>query len=80
MTCGDSGAALSQEVGAGATEHVVAPELPRVGTRELWPRDTWPHLSYPEPGLGSWRHGRCGNTQAASVGWHNPILSTRGHM
>jgi hypothetical protein len=44
-TCDGSGAALSQEAGAGDTGRVVAPELPRVETQELGPWDTWVRVS-----------------------------------
>jgi hypothetical protein len=58
-------AALSQEVGARATGHVAALELPCARRRELAPRDAWQHLSCPEPGLRSWGHGTHGGTRAA---------------
>jgi hypothetical protein len=47
---GGPGAAPGWAAGAGAAGHVAAPELPRVGQRELEPQDTWervicmPHL------------------------------------
>jgi hypothetical protein len=44
-TCDGSGAALSQEAGAGDTGCVAAPELPRVETQELGPWDTWVRVS-----------------------------------
>jgi hypothetical protein len=44
-THGGYGATLCQEAGAGATGRVAALELPRAGTQELGPRDTWAHLS-----------------------------------
>jgi hypothetical protein len=45
VTRGGFRAALCQEEGAGATGRVAAPELPRVGTRELGPRDIWTRVS-----------------------------------
>jgi hypothetical protein len=48
-THGGNRAVLSQEVGAGTTGRVAALELPRVGRRELAPRDAWRHPNYPEP-------------------------------
>jgi hypothetical protein len=47
-TRGGPGAAPGWATGARAVGHVVAPELPRAGQRELEPRDTWQreaHLS-----------------------------------
>jgi hypothetical protein len=64
-TRGGSGAALSQEAGAGAMGHVAAPELSCARRRELAPQDTWQHPSCPKPELGSWGHGTRGGTRAA---------------
>jgi hypothetical protein len=77
-TRGGSRAALCQEAGAGTMGRVAAPKLPRAGTQELGPWDTWRHLSCHELGGGSWRHERCGGTRAACAGWHNLMSWTRG--
>jgi hypothetical protein len=44
-------AALSQEAGAEASEHMAVLELPYARRRELVPRDAWQHPSCPEPRL-----------------------------
>jgi hypothetical protein len=71
-----SGAALSQEAGAGATGCMATPELPRARTQEFRTWDTWRPPSCPETGLGSWCHKRCSGTRVARAGWHNPMLWT----
>jgi hypothetical protein len=55
-TRGGPGVAPGWAVGARAAGHVVAPELPRAGQRELEPQDTWRPRSC--PGLGSWSWSR----------------------
>jgi hypothetical protein len=80
MTRGDSEAALCQEARAGTTGRVAAPELPRAGTWELGPQDTWRHPRCPEPGGGSWHHGRYGGTQATRVVWYNLMSWIRGRV
>jgi hypothetical protein len=54
--------------GAGAAGHVVAPELPRSGQRELEPQDTWWPRSCPRLGSGSWSRMTRGGPRAAP-GW-----------
>jgi hypothetical protein len=49
MTRGGPGAAPGRAAGAGPAGHVAAPELPRVGRRELGPQDTWRPRSCPRP-------------------------------
>jgi hypothetical protein len=46
-TRGGPGAAPGWAAGAGAAGHVVTPELPRAGQRELGPQDTWRPRSCP---------------------------------
>jgi hypothetical protein len=48
--------------------HVVAPELPQAGQRELEPQVTWRHRSCPGLGSGSWSRRSRGGTEAVS-GW-----------
>jgi hypothetical protein len=62
---GGPGAALGWAAGAGAAGHVVAPELPRSGQRELEPQDTWRLRSCPGLDSGSWSRRTCGGPGAA---------------
>jgi hypothetical protein len=57
-TRGGPGAALGWTAGAEATGHVVAPELPWAGQRELEPQGTWRPRSCPglEAGAGAAGH------------------------
>jgi hypothetical protein len=50
---GGPAAAPGWAAGAGAVGHVVAPELPRAGQRELEPHGTWRPRSCPGLGSGS---------------------------
>jgi hypothetical protein len=53
-TRGGPGPAPGRAAGAGAAEHMVAPDLSRAGQRELVPQDTWRPRSCPGPGNESW--------------------------
>jgi hypothetical protein len=78
---GSFGAALCHKVGASATGHVVSPELPWAGARELGQWDTWWHSSQeagasatggvaapelPMPSGITWCHGHVGACQRMS--------------
>jgi hypothetical protein len=65
-TRGGLGPALGRAAGAGTAGHVAAPELPRVGQRELEPQDTWRPRSCPGLGSGSWSRRSRGGPGAAS--------------
>jgi hypothetical protein len=67
-TRGGPGPAPGRAAGAGAVGHVAAPELPRIGQRELEPQDTWRPRSCPGLGSGSWSRRARGGPGAAS-GW-----------
>jgi hypothetical protein len=49
-TRGGLGPALGRAAGAGTAGHVAAPELPRVGQRELEPQGTWRPRRPPQQG------------------------------
>jgi hypothetical protein len=67
-THGSLGAAPVWAAGAGAAWHVVAPELPRAGQRELEPQGTWRPRSCPGLDSGSWGCRTHGDPRAA-LGW-----------
>jgi hypothetical protein len=64
-TRGGPGAAPSWAAEAEATGHVVAPELPQAGQRELVPWDTWRPRSCPTLFSGSWVRRTRGGPGAA---------------
>jgi hypothetical protein len=77
-TRGGPGAGPGWAAGAGAAGHVVAPELPRAGQRELEPQDTWWPRSYPGLGSGSWsRRTRGGPGAALGYAVHAEVMDTR---
>jgi hypothetical protein len=65
---------LGWAVGAGATGHMTALELPRAEQRELEPQDTWRPQSCPGLGSGSWsRRTRGGPGAALSYADHAEV-------
>jgi hypothetical protein len=64
-TRGGPGATPGRAAGAGAAGHVAAPELSRVGQRELSSQDTWRSRSCVGPVSGSWVRRTCGGPGAA---------------
>jgi hypothetical protein len=64
-TRGGPGAAPGWIAGAEAAGHMVAPELPWAGQRELVPQDMWRPWSCPELGSGSWCRRTRGGPGAA---------------
>jgi hypothetical protein len=76
-THGGPGAAPDWAAGAGAAGHVVAPELPRAGQRELEPRDTWWPRSCLGLGSGNWsRRTRGGPGAALGYAAHAEVMDT----
>jgi hypothetical protein len=70
-------AALGWAAGVGAVGHMVAPELSRVGQRELEPQDTWRPRSCPGLGSGSWsRRTRDGLGAALGYAVHTEVMNT----
>jgi hypothetical protein len=77
-THGGPEAAPGWAAGAGAAGHVVAPELPRAGQRELEPQDTWQPRSCLGLGSGSWSHRAHGGPGAApGCVVHAEVVDTR---
>jgi hypothetical protein len=76
MTRGGPGAAPGWAAGAGATGHVVAPELPRAGQRELEPQGTWRPRNCPgwAAGAGAGAAGHVAAPKPTSVGRRGPEL------
>jgi hypothetical protein len=74
-------AALGWAAGAGAAGHVVAPELPQAGQRELEPQDTWRPRSCPGLGSGNWsRRTRGGPGAALGYAVHAEVMDTWEHV
>jgi hypothetical protein len=77
-TCDGPGAAPGWAAGAKAAGHVVAPELPWAGQRELEPQDTCQPRSCPGLGSGSWSRRTHGGPGAAP-GWAAGV-GAAGHV
>jgi hypothetical protein len=70
-------AVLGCAAGAESAGHVVAPELPRAGQRELELQDTWWPQSCPGLGSGSWsRRTRGGPGAALGYTVHAEVMNT----
>jgi hypothetical protein len=71
-TRGDPEAAPGWAAGAEAVGHVVAPELPRAGQRELEPHGTWRPWSYPGLAAGAGAAGHMTAPELPRAGQREP--------